>query len=71
MFFYKRKKKKLWVSEDINPKAKPEKLASPMLMPIFDKKAQWKKKPNNMKNVEKKKSNKIKTIRLEWQKDSP
>ena len=51
--------------------AKPEKLASPMLMPIFDKKAQWKKKPNNMKNVEKKKSNKIKTIRLEWQKDSP
>ena len=35
--------------------AKPEKLASPMLMPIFDKKAQWQKKPNNMKNVERKK----------------
>ena len=37
-----------------------------MFMPIvFDKRAKWQKKPNNMKKVEKEKS-KVKTIGLEW-----
>ena len=36
-------------------------------MPIFDKKAQWQKKPNNMKKMEKE-SSKVKTIEPEWQK---
>jgi len=35
-----------------------------MLMPTFDKRAQWQKKPNNMKKIEKE-NNKIKTIRPE------
>ena len=35
------------------------------MMPTFDKRAQWQKKPNNVKKMEKKNS-KIKTIRLEW-----
>jgi len=33
----------------------------------FGKRAQWQKKPNNMKNVEKE-NNKVKTIGPEWQK---
>ena len=35
-------------------------------MPIFDKRAQWQKKPNNMKKMGKENS-KIKTIAPEWQ----
>ena len=37
-----------------------------MLMPTFDRRAQWQKKPRNMKKMEKENS-KIKTIGLEWQ----
>ena len=36
-----------------------------MLMPTFDKRAQLQKKPNNMKEMEKK-NTKIKTIKPEW-----
>ena len=36
-----------------------------LLIPIFDKRAQWQKKPNNMKMMEKE-SSKIKTIGPEW-----
>ena len=36
-----------------------------LLMLIFDKRAQWQKKPNNMKEM-KKENSKVKTIGLEW-----
>ena len=35
-------------------------------MPTFDKRAQWQKKPNNMKEMEKE-NGKIKTIRPKWE----
>ena len=37
-----------------------------MLMPTFDKRAQWQKKPNNMKNMGRE-NRKVKTNKPEWQ----